>query len=233
MPGTKSDPTSRPKRSRVLIDREFQVRFIVRLGVVLFFYLLVFLLISIVAPVAFTFLGDAPDWALTETSFRVEVLLRLILAPLVCTFLCLFAHGILETFRIAGPNFRFKTVLRDVANLRLPRGVATRKGDYLRDTTAEFDRALTVLHDTVRDLKKLGAAATASVKDALTEAPAGAASRRALDAVGEIVQRLDRFELVSAAPQCRPIASDDAPVEPSAVRVPTLPAAAPGDFDSH
>jgi hypothetical protein len=90
-----------------------------------------------------------------------------------------------------------------------------------------------VLHDTVRDLKKLGAEATTSLKDALTDAPAGAASRRALDAMGELVQRLDRFELVSAAPQCRPIASDEAPVEPNAIQVPALPATAPGDYDPH
>src|SRR5262245_22610392 len=110
MDEVKSEPKSVRKRATVLIDREFQLRFIVRLAGVLFFYLLVFLLISVVAPVGFTFLGDAPDWALTETAFRVEVLLRLILAPLVCTFLCLFAHGVIETFRIAGPNYRFKAV---------------------------------------------------------------------------------------------------------------------------
>src|SRR6185295_7047708 len=146
-------------------------RFIGRLGIVLFFYLLVFLVISVVAPVAFTFLGDAPDWAMTETAFRVEVLLRLILAPLVCTFLCLFAHGVLETFRVAGPNYRYKAVLRDLANLRIPRGVRTRKGDYLHDTTAAFDQALTSMHDYVRDLKSASVDAATQVKIALVEAP--------------------------------------------------------------
>src|SRR5262245_17544851 len=94
------------RRGTVLIDRAFQLRFIGRLAGILFFYLLIFLVISVVAPVAFTFLGDTPDWALTETAFRVEVVLRIILAPLLCTFLCLFAHGVLETFKIAGPQYR-------------------------------------------------------------------------------------------------------------------------------
>ncbi len=215
MADEKSGAARDRKRTTVLIDREFQLRFIVRLGGVLFFYLLVFLLISVVAPVGFTFLGDAPDWALTETAFRVEVLLRLILAPLTCTFLCLFAHGVIETFRIAGPNYRYKAVLKDLANLRLPRGVATRKGDYLRDTTAEFDRALTSLHDAVRDLKRLGVEAAAHVKDALQDAPPSDAASHAKSALFELEQRLAGFELLTAAPQCRPIDAG-APVEPSA-----------------
>ncbi len=209
-----TQPIQQQKRSKVLIDREFQLRFISRLGVVLFFYLLVFLLISVVAPVAFTLMSDAPDWALTETAFRVEVLLRLILAPLLCTFLCLFAHGVIETFRIAGPNFRFKAVLRDLAKLRLPRGVTTRRGDYLRDTAAEFDKALIVLHDGVRDLKRLSTEASARTREALQDAPQGEATTAALAALDEMAKRLARFELVSAAPQCRPLEGDGAPGEP-------------------
>ena len=212
------ETTTAPKfsRRRVLIDREFQLRFITRLGGVLLFYLLVFLLISVVAPVAFTFLGDAPDWALTETAFRVEVLLRLILAPLICTFLCLFAHGVIETFRIAGPNYRFKSVLADLGKLRLPRGVTTRKGDYLRDTTMEFDRTLITLHDEVRDLKRLGAQAATNLKEALQDAAPGEAARTAQAAIDELGRRLARFELVSAAPQCRPLENVETPVEPNA-----------------
>lgn len=202
------------RRKRVLIDREFQLRFITRLGGVLFFYLLLFLLVSVVAPVAFTFLGDPPEWALTETAFRVEVLLRLILAPLVCTFLCLFAHGMLETFKIAGPNYRYKVVLRDLAQLRIPRGVRTRKGDYLRETTETFDLALATLHDCVRDLQRSSRDAVAKVKDALADAPAGDAARAALAAVTRIETDLARFSLVTRAPECKPIAAEDPPVEP-------------------
>jgi len=209
-----SDVTSKSRRRTVLIDREFQLGFIGRLGGVLFFYLLVFLLISVVAPVAFTFLGDPPDWALTETAFRVEVLLRLILAPLICTFLCLFAHGVLETFKIAGPNYRYKAVMRDVANLRIPRGVRTRKSDYLNDTTQEIDNALQSLHDYVRELQRSSREASARVQDALVDAPGGDASRMALAAVAQIEKQLARFELVTQAPECRPVGPDDVPVEP-------------------
>jgi hypothetical protein len=215
------------RRATVLIDREFQLRFIGRLGGVLFFYLLVFLLVSVVAPVAFTFLGDPPEWALTETAFRVEVLLRLILAPLVCTFLCLFAHGVLETFKVAGPNYRFKMVLRDVANLRIPRGVRTRKGDYLRETTEAFDHAMTTLHDCVRDLQRSSRSAAAKVRDALVDTPSSDTSRAALAAVNEVEKELARFALLTRAPECKPVSADDPPVEPRETTRETAVPAAP------
>jgi hypothetical protein len=201
----------RNQRRTILIDRGFQLRFISRLGGALLFYLLLFLVISIVAPVAFTFLGDPPEWALMETAFRVEVLLRLILAPLFCTFLCLFAHGILETFRIAGPNYRFKAVLREVKRLRVPRGVQVRKGDYLRDTASEFDQALVAIHDAVLSLKAASREASRKVRDVL----AGAAteeSREAMAAVARVEQDLARFELCGQAPACQ--SQEATPVEP-------------------
>lgn len=208
-------PVSEQRRT-VLIDRDFQLRFIGRLGGVLFFYLLLFLAIAIVAPVAFTFLGDPPEWALMETAFRVEVLLRLILAPLVCTFLCLFAHGVLETFRIAGPNFRFKSVMRDLARLRIPRGVTVRRSDLLQDTAAEFHQALVVLHDHVASLRLAAAEATSRAGEALESAPE-AERVRAVAALRELEKQLGAFELVGCAPNCATIgggSADAAPVEP-------------------
>jgi hypothetical protein len=200
------------RRRTILIDREFQLRFIGRLGGVLFFYLLLFLVISIVAPVAFTFLGDPPEWAVMETAFRVEVLFRLILAPLVCTFLCLFFHGVLETFRIAGPNYRFKAVFRSMQQLKLPRGVQIRKGDFLQDTAGEFDRALVALHDQVLALQKEAHAAS----EKLRAGPPGAhdeAAREAVAALESVERGLAKFELCGRAPGCKPLGAEE-PVEP-------------------
>lgn len=202
------------QRKTVLIDRDFQLRFILRLGGALCFYLLLFLVISVVAPVVFTFLGDPPEWALMETAFRVEVLLRLMLAPLVCTFLCLFVHGVMETFRIAGPNYRYKAVMRDLARLRLPRGVATRKGDLLQDVTFEFDRGLVAIHDQIvaaRDDARL----VAEKAHAALGATRGEAVEEAFAALAVLERRLAAFELVGRAPACEPIASGSSVVEPS------------------
>jgi len=207
------------QRKTVLIDRDFQLRFILRLGGALCFYLLLFLVISVVAPVVFTFLGDPPEWALMETAFRVEVLLRLMLAPLVCTFLCLFAHGVMETFRIAGPNYRYKVVMRDMARLRVPRGVATRKGDLLQDTTDEFDRGLVAIHDQIASAREEMRLAVEKTHAALGSTR-GEAVEEAYAALGSLERKLAAFELVGRAPVCEPIASGASasePVEPMAV----------------
>jgi hypothetical protein len=206
--------TKRPeRRGKILIDRDFQLKFIGRLGGLLFFYLLLFLVIAIVAPVVFTFLGDPPEWALMETAFRVEVLLRLILAPLVCTFLCVFAHGVLETFRIAGPNYRFKQVFGAVQKLRVPRGVQVRKGDYLQDTAKEFDAALVAVHDQFRAMRDETRAAAAKVRAAFGRVE-GEAATEAFEAMARVEHLAERCELVGPAPRCAPM---DAPVEPTPV----------------
>jgi hypothetical protein len=213
------------RRRTILIDREFQLRFIGRLGGVLFFYLLLFIVISIVAPVAFTFLGDPPEWAVMETAFRVEVLLRLILAPLICTFLCLFFHGVLETFRVAGPNYRFKAVFRGLQQLQLPRGVQIRKGDFLQDTAREFDEALVALHDHVVGLQKEAHSAAEKTRAALRD-PADADARAALAAIESVERELAAFSMCTRAPACRPIVDSNEPVEPLAEAQATAPATA-------
>ncbi len=214
-------PPPASQRKTVLIDRDFQLRFIGRLGGALCFYFLLFLVISVVAPGAFTFLGDPPEWAMMETAFRVEVLLRIVLAPLLCTFICLFAHGVLETFRIAGPNFRFKSVARDLQQLRLPRGLRIRKGDLLQDTADELHRGLVAMHDQLAAVKSDAGAAIEQARQALQAARTGDADQ-ALAALSRVEQAIDRFELVGCAPGCAPECATGArdvktPVEPLAV----------------
>ncbi len=202
-------------RKRYLIDAGFQLRFVTRLIGTLCFYLFVFFLISIGAPIAFTFLGDPSDWAVTEAAFRVEVVLRLILAPLLCTFLCLFFHGILETFRIAGPNHRFKQVFRELRNFRLPRGMEIRKGDYLQDTARDLDESLVALHDQVARLQQQARAAVVAARAACS-AEENEASGAAAAAIEAVEQGLARFELRGRAPECLPVGADGAPAEPIA-----------------
>ena len=58
----------------------------------------------------------------------------LILAPLVCTFLCLFTHGVLETFRVAGPSYRFRVVFRDLIRGRIPDAIRATARAAIRAT---------------------------------------------------------------------------------------------------
>ncbi len=197
----------RERRGTVLVDREFQLRFISRLAGILCFYLLLFLVVSVVAPVAFTLMGEPPEWAMMETAFRIEVLLRIILAPLICTFLCLFAHGILETFRVAGPNYRFKAVFKDLQQLRVPRGVRIRQNDYLADTAEQLDKGLISLHDHVQQMKVMS-------RDAVQAVRSGQGS---IEAVERLDSMLSAMTLLTCAPACQPIDEQEAvePMEPT------------------
>ena len=191
------------KRRVILIDREFQLGFIARFGGFLLFYLLLFIVIAVVGPVGFALLGDDSEWAQMEVAFRVDVLLRLILAPIVCTFLCLFIHGVIETFRVAGPNYRFKQIFKDLARLRIPEGVRVRKSDYLQDTALGLNEALITLHRHVAVSRQKSQEALRRLQRGDTTA--GMAS------VQELGDLLRRFELVTQAPECKPID----PVAPS------------------
>ncbi len=203
---SQSKPTHR--RRQILIDREFQLGFITRIAGFLVFYLMVFLVVSVVGPVAFALFTENAEWALMEISFRVEVLLRLVLAPIACTFVCLFAHGVIETFRIAGPNYRFKAVMHDLARFRIPRGVKIRKNDYLQDTAKDFHQALVRIHERVAELKVQSDAAVRAVQDGNgTDTPVA-------EHVQEMHRLLEEFELVGQAPGCAPLNAGETPVEP-------------------
>jgi len=206
------------RRRIVLVDRDFQLRFIGRFAGLLLFYLVLFLIISMVAPVGISLLGGSDDWAMMETAFRVDVLLRMVLAPLLCTFLCVFAHGVLETFRVAGPHYRFRQVFKDLKGGTVPRGVKIRKDDYLQETCRAFDGALVSLHDRIGQMQGQSRRLSHLMEAASSGDPE--AVQAAAQAQAELHQALHAFELVGGAPGNQPLspAGEDSslPVEPVA-----------------
>ena len=185
------------RRSRFLVDSEMQLRLVSRLIVVLTANLALFVALSIVMPAAVGWFGGAPSWGVFESIRRFDVLATAVLLPLACSFLCFFGQGVRETQKIAGPSYRFRAVFRDLAALRVPRGVKIRKGDYLQSTARELNGSLERLHDEVATLRRIAReGAAAGPEDA----------RRAL---GDLARRLDAFTLLSCAPDCRVLA--DAP----------------------
>lgn len=193
-------PRNDERRSRFLVDGEMQLRLVSRLVVVLAANLALFVALAIVMPAAVGWFGGAPRWGVFETLRRFDVLATAVLLPLACSFLCFFGQGVRETQKIAGPSYRFRAVFRELAALRIPRGVRIRKGDYLQSTASELNGSLERLHDEVAALRRIA-------RDGAAGEPEDA--RRAL---GEVARRLDQFALLSCAPECRVLA--DAPVAP-------------------
>ena len=207
-----SKPNRGYQRRQVIVDREFQLGFVIRFGGFLLFYLLFFIMVVVVGPVALALLGGESEWAIMEMSFRVEILLRLILAPIVCTFLCLFIHGILETFRIAGPNYRLKSVFQQMTSLRIPRGVRVRKNDYLQDTAHGLSEALVTIHEQVQQVQEQSQLALTTLRNDDRE--------DALKQLEKLNESVAQFTLLTAAPECAPfqpkptVTRDKTPAEP-------------------
>lgn len=204
------------RRSQRLIDREFQQKMILRLGGIMVFYFLMCLLVVIAVPMALAYVSGSKEEALAQAAFRLEVLFKVLLVPLLVTFAALWIHGIQETFRIAGPNYRFKAVMKQLHSLVLPRGVNVRDADLLQDTAAEFDRALVRLHDWAASVQTASREAVHAAREA-TPGCSADEHRRSVETAEALSRLLAQVELVGAAPACEPlepIASSQAVVKP-------------------
>lgn len=144
------------RRQELIVDRTFQMRFGFRLGATLLFFLAAWLLISLVAPMIASSWFGQPDWVAQDAVNMTWKSVWATFIPLVCTFFFLFAVTLKQTFRIAGPSYRFRMVCQDLKQLRIPRGVRIREGDYLQETAAEFNDALHTVHVRIAELKESG-----------------------------------------------------------------------------
>jgi hypothetical protein len=203
------------KRRQILIDPRFQFHFTVRFGVALLFYALLFFNIAVLAPaVPHMFNGNIPEGAMFAVHERAGEFTSRVLLPLALTFCCIFAHGIHLSFRIAGPNYRFKTVLRDLRQLRFPAFVKVRKGDYLQDTAKLFDGALGALREQLHEVKQRAAAVGEAIRD---DDPVGEELRGALAALERSLQAIE-LGRPSALDRCDWVQLDEEPDEVEAAQ---------------
>lgn len=213
------------KRTKILIDREFQIQFSLRLATILLASMVFFFVLSVMAPAAFGFFGGSVDWGVLRAVMQWDVLMYAVLLPLAGTFLALLGQGIRETFRIAGPNGRFQQVLRDVKELTIPAGVRIRKDDYLQETARLMNESFQALQGQISRLQQLGRHAQEVFDaDATLQSPEqqqvlGAALR-------DLNATLAGFHLVSESPGNEPLDTTGSAPTPDALRV---PATAPAD----
>ena len=111
-------------------------------------------IMGILAPTAFGWLGSSPESGALESAYRLESL-EPFLIPLILTAAFLFVNGVMESFRVAGPCFRFEVVMSDVKAGTIPRGVRIRKTDYMQKTASAMHDALVSLHDEIAEVKRL------------------------------------------------------------------------------
>jgi hypothetical protein len=213
------------RRRFLIIDREHQNRFIVQIGGRLGFYLVVFLCFySLAATGAFALYEDQYRDTATNPLLHRGTLLLAVLVPLTVTFLCMFAHFILEAARVCGPLYRFTRVFESLSRGEFPAFVRIRKRDHLQGAAAELDRAVRSIAARIRTAREHAAAARAAV-DALGEDEDGApGARQKVSSCLELLEKeLAAFDVPggpeNAEPETPEIAEprEAAEAEPAAV----------------
>lgn len=209
---------NRRQPSKRMVDATFQVRFLLRLSAILLSCMAFFMALTIFAPFAFSYLVGYPRHGLETLLERLDILVLVVLPAMAATFLCLLGQGVRETFKVAGPNIRFRSVFDELRSRRIPRGVRIRKGDYLQETAHSLDSALLALHTEVSELHELAR----RTQQALAEHPCAEPVTRA---VADLAQRLLNIELENElpGPPRAPQQDSSSSVEPRAPRGVLLP----------
>jgi len=175
------------RRKKVLVDRELQARLVMRLGAILAADFALFVALAIVLPAAIGYVLGASEWGVFESLTRWDLLTTAVLLPLACAFLCYFGQGMREAHRIAGPIWHFRKVFRDLAALRIPRGVSIRSHDYAKESAKDLDASVKRLHSEIGELKRLAAP---------VDGEDGATAEARLERIRD---RLDSFTLLDDA----------------------------------
>lgn len=192
------------RRRRVVVDRDLQVRLVGRMAAAFLGTLLFFLAMSLGAPLVLGSIARVPEWGFDTFLFRVRLLASFVALPLFSGVLVLFAVGIRSTFGVAGPLYRFRQVFRDLAALRLPRGVRIRRGDTLQETARMFDAALVALHDQVGEVERAATQASSACRELEARVEGDPEVATALAALNSELAALERavarFQLLPHAP---------------------------------
>lgn len=211
---------NRRRRGPQVIDPKFQYKVIARVGGISLFYFTFCVATAILLPSVMSWIGISKTGAGDELGFRVEVLLKVLLIPLLVSFAGMCVHGLQETFRVAGPAYRLKSVFAKVDNLTIPRGVIIRRDDHLQEATAAANDALIRVHDHLVEAQKLGLELRQSVSnDAAPDPQEWAGVQRQVDA---LVANLSEFDLSGV---CEPAPSQEEPAPRAAT--PSEPVSVP------
>ena len=180
------------RRAAVLIDQRLQTSLMVRSAVAIAVSCGLFVGLAFLTP-ALLSSSESAGWLRTETQYRLEAFGQFVFLPLASSMLILFTFGVLETFKIAGPNYRMKSVLDSINARYIPRGIQFRKRDYLQDTRQKLDQFLISLHDDFQILRQQSRVAMESMGEMQNGNPDAATTCDA--AIQEIHRILAQFQL--------------------------------------
>ena len=138
---------TRHKRRQVLVDPDLQVGMSMYIVGWLYFYVVVFALLANAPAILAVLTAESGEAAYVEAVQRLRGFTRYTVFPLALTFVAMAVHGVFITHRVAGPVYRLKKTLRELAQRQVADTVHLRKKDYFKDLAVELNTAL----DSVRE----------------------------------------------------------------------------------
>lgn len=132
----------RPRRRQKLVDPDLQLGLALHLVGWIYFYVVLFALLANVPAILDLVINDSTDVAYVAAVMRLRAFARFVVVPLALTFVCMAVHSVFFTHRFAGPLYRIRVTLRDMAARRPPEHVKLREKDYLTDVADELNAVL-------------------------------------------------------------------------------------------
>lgn len=194
----------RRKFRNFLIDRQFQIKYMLVTVLLLLAYTFIFVVLLFL-PYLLTLSFDYPLDEQAEAA-RAFLLLHNRVWPAIGTVIVVLgALSIFVTHRIAGPVYRIKQALAGIAGGHLDTTVRLRKWDDLQEMAQHVNLLAEELHTVVTAMKDEYARLTADIDElegqiqaqTLSEASGRELISRVQESRGKIAATLDRFKLRS------------------------------------
>lgn len=181
------------KRRQILVDPDLQVGLSMNILGWLYFYVVAFALLANAPSVWTVFAASPSDPAYFEAVQRLQWFTQFTVLPLAVTFAAVAVHGVVFTHRVAGPIYRIKMTLRDMAQRRYPsKPVTLRKKDYFKDVAADLTTVIESLREDAARRRRMNEETATGARDLVDALEQGRGSRQEILAMAHLV--LDRAE---------------------------------------
>ncbi len=211
----------RYKRRQILIDAELQLGMSVNMVGWLYFYVVGFALVANASSIWAVLTEPETESAYYDAAQRMQWFAQYTVIPLALTFVCVAAHSLIFTHRVAGPIYRIRTVLHDMAQRNLPKvPVTLRPKDYFKDVVVELNAVIDAFKDDAGRQRRMNQETSAAMTELLAAIESGrqksdvlALAHKALDGTERLDRHLGAFlgadpAAASAQPVAAPAPSD-------------------------
>lgn len=205
-----SQPTY--KRRQILVDAELQLGMSVNMVGWLYFYVVGFALVANASSIWAVLTEPETESAYYDAAQRMQWFAQYTVVPLALTFVCVAAHSLIFTHRVAGPIYRIRTVLHEMAQRNLPRSPVTlRPKDYFKDVVGELNAVIDAFREDAGRQRRMNQETSAAMTELVAAIEAGRAknevmalAHKALDGAERLDRHLSAIDGSASAPASGP-----------------------------